>query len=386
MLQAWLCLLFVLSSSAFAAGPTCPSDKVKLIRDAKAPVWKLYPQSKKVFVGSMSKDLANFYGANTQLFYYELQKLTPQFGQDYAAAATALGTGPIFGDAHFGNLGVYDQKSSEHYAINDVDDAAIAPRIYDLVRGAVSLTIQFPKISQAKLLASFISGYEQGISVGQDFSNDLFDDQNLATVLIPQKNLDEPEPPKSAWHPAEQALRELANLSKEDFDKQCKKFAYKPFHGGSSIGLPRFRVTCDDVTYEVKACIASAVDEILGNKKTCNGGKNIQDLASKLSPKFAKPFIVASALQKIPEFAAFGFYGHIRSDDIPEIDDSNEPEVVAITQHFGKVIGAGHARSSNRVANWNSAFANRLQNGLMKAIPAMLGSFKQDFQTIPKCL
>ena len=369
---------------ALAAPTACTGDasaKALLITTTKSAVWRLYPDSKKVFIDAMSTDLVSFYGATTQVFYWDLLKLQSTFGSDYQAASQRLGSGPIFGDAHFGNLGEYSNKGDKYYAINDVDDVTSAPRIYDLVRAAVSLVIRFPDVASTKLISSLVAGYTA------DPKQEFAEPSSLSSKnLIPEKTDKEPEPPKAAWAAAEIAFRGMTGLSQSDFDKNCRKFVYLPFHGGSSIGLPRFRVNCNDMTYELKACIASAADEAQGLSRTCNKGQAIAQLATELSPKFVGGFVASNSLANIREFAPFGFYGHLRTSEDPNFDDADEADILKIVKHFGKAIGDGHVRANSKPFSWTPQQAQQLQKALLDASGPMLQSLRQDFNTLPKCL
>lgn len=372
---------------AISSAATCTGDvaaNIQAITKAHQPIWSLYPASKKIWVDEMAKDLGSFYGANTQLFYLELLRLTPSFGPDYKAVSDVLSAGPIFGDAHFGNFGEYTDHGSTRYAINDVDDVTIAPRIYDMMRASVSLPIRFPDIAVDKLVNRFIAGYKEGSGSSSGF-DDLADTSNTPGIIPPKKE-DEPVPPAGAWQAAELALGAISGVSREDFDKRCKKLVYYPFHGGSSIGLPRFRVTCDGVAYEVKACLASAVDVALKNNRTCDGGKNIAGLSRKLFPAFVGAFTSTIAFGNIRDYSAFGFYGHLRTSTDLDMDDTDEDDVLKFVKLFGKAIAFGHQRASEKPIIWDDRFASQLSDVLKKTIPPMLQVIKRDLQTIPGCL
>lgn len=380
-----LTLCGICTVQARAQSGPCTGDaasKAKLIAATKAAVWHLYPESKNVFISGMTKDLISFYGANTHVFYWDLLKLQASFGGDYQAASQHLGTGTIFGDAHFGNLGEYTHKGNKYYAINDVDDVTTAPRIYDLMRAAVGTVIRFPKVAPAILISGLVEGYAAGPG-----KMALAEPTGLSiSRLIPEKHLEEPEPPAASWDAAELAFRGMTGLSRPDFDKNCKKFVYVPFHGGSSIGLPRFRVTCNGLTYELKACTASAVDQVRGLAQTCNKGQTIAQLATQLSPSFVGGFIASNSLSGIREFAPFGFYGHFRTSDDPHFDPSDADDVLKIVKQFGKAIGAGHAKTMARPLTWTLSQTQQLQRALLQASVPMLASLKQDYATIPNCL
>lgn len=358
-------------------------EKIKFITQTHADRWNLYPEGKQVMIDEMSKSLRDFYGINTQLFYWELRQLAPSFGNDYQIIYKSLGRGPIYGDAHFGNLGSFTYDEQTHYAMNDYDDVTIGPRILDIMRAAASLPLHFPEAPRSALIQNFVEGY---ISALNKIRQDQSPSKNYELQDADQKKIEEPAPPPTASNKAKQFLAQMAGLSAADFSTECKKFTYAPFHGGSSIGLPRFRAKCNDVTYEVKACVGSAIDQSLNRPSSARfNGTRVTELAKKLAPAYVGGFIPTTIFSSIPEFAAFGFYGYQRLSEKISTENASDKEANDWSYELGRALGEGHQKSINSSLKWTTHDAQVLKKMLGETVPKILAVFAKDFEDLPKC-
>ena len=227
--------------------------------------------------------------------------------------------------------------------------------MFDIMRGAVSLPFHFPSFDSRKLLAAFVDGYASAHNQMLRFAQY---DVGVAPLLAHKDNDDEPAPPEKSWEQAKIAIAAMAGFSAEEFTDHCKKFVFAPFHGGSSLGLPRFRAKCDGVMYEIKSCVGSAVDQSQGTANSCAQGDRVAGLAKKLAPDFVGPFQATTVFENIPEFAQFGFYGHLRNSEHVATADLDEQGAIEMAHQLGKSIGEGHVNSREDVLNWDHSWTD----------------------------
>ena len=121
------------------------------------------PQFLRLKYLAMSQDHYRFFRATTELFYNDL------------AQAKTLQEAPaawVCGDLHLENFGSYKGESRlSHFAVNDFDEAFLAPAVVDPFRFICSLHAAAPmlKIPQAaidQMAAYFLKSYFSTLSVG----------------------------------------------------------------------------------------------------------------------------------------------------------------------------------------------------------------------------
>jgi hypothetical protein len=169
------------------------------------------------------------------------------------------------GDIHVENFGVWrDREGRLVWGVNDFDEAAFMPYVYDLVRLAASAMLAPDKtLSHDVIIGALLEGYEEGLNDPKPvvLERDYASLRPLVTCgenccVKFWKEIDEAqiaEPPADAEHALTHNLPKRATKY---------RFIGRQRRGGGSLGKPRFALVATwrggDLVREAKAAMPSA--------------------------------------------------------------------------------------------------------------------------------
>jgi hypothetical protein len=366
--------------------------KAELLYSFNAKVWDEYGYAAEGFMQiSKGKSLVTFYRATPVLFLDEVkQDLAIDKNQDTDDGLSEfLTAGPIIADPHFGNIGVARVGEDKIPTINDFDDATTGPRIVDIRRGFVSILIlnkDSKDDSNKELANSFVEGLNAGYR-GRNGASELEDflknNDSLVDFELDSKNATSSNIDAASLTLASNEIVKFAHAE----SAACRPIEYLPFKGKSSYGLPRFRMTCHGVTYELKATRPSAYDfSTVGqtNQKLKDPAERIVTMMSQLGDKTlvgsSKAFPSGSINFK-GFLGAFSYYLRARNlMGLPEPKGSLKKSAKLL----GAVIGKAHLKSGFKLHS--DSGLDILAKYLANNAKDWVSEVEDDHEHVPKCL
>jgi uncharacterized protein (DUF2252 family) len=195
--------------------------------------------------------------------YFRWARTIENICRDDADAPEALAVG----DIHVENYGVWrDREGRLVWGVNDFDEAAIMPYVFDLVRLAVSAFMAPDReLSDGAIVAAILSGYERGLEYRRATVLDM--DHIWLRPLVMCKDKGRTKFWKELHSAAEATpTRAAARALMHGLPRRAEnvRFVVRPMRGGGSLGKPRCTLIADwrgaSLVREAKAATPSAWD------------------------------------------------------------------------------------------------------------------------------
>jgi hypothetical protein len=300
------------------------------------------------------------------------------------------------GDLHLENFGTWrDTEGRLVWGVNDLDEAAVIPYAYDLVRLAVSAQLArdakdaeegglapFVTLSDADAADAILAGYREGLNSPRPT---LLDEQE--TWLRPYVACSDGERAKF-WtskidplpdeRPGDAVMAGFTAAFPQD--ASIIRTMRRPKQGGGSLGRPRFVAVANwrggRIVREAKAIVPSAWDWAHGDAEAA---VRLEDLSNGLH-RSPDPWLRISGRYIFRRLAA-----DARKVDLAKKADSDAPSAkeanaLKLLQAMGFDVGAMHATEASQAAAITQDLDTRDPSWLHTAAATAVHRVKQDYE------
>lgn len=301
------------------------------------------------------------------------------------------------GDLHLENFGTWrDAEGRLVWGVNDLDEAAVIPCAYDLVRLAVSAQLAreakdaeegglapFVKLSDVDAADAILAGYREGLNSPRPT---LLDDQE--TWLRPYVACSDGERARF-WKskidplPDEQPAADVmagfvAALPKE---ASLTRTMRRPKQGGGSLGRPRFVAVANwrggRIVREAKAIVPSAWDWAHGNAEAA---VRVEDLSN--GPhRSPDPWLRINGRYIFRRLAADARKVDLAQNADNDTPSSKEANALRLLQAMGFDVGAMHATEVSQAAAITQDLDTRNPSWLHIAAVTAVHWVKEDYES-----
>ena len=301
------------------------------------------------------------------------------------------------GDLHLENFGTWrDAEGRLVWGINDLDEAAVIPYAYDLVRLAASAQLArdakdaeegglapFVKLSDADAADAILAGYREGLKSPRPT---LLDDQE--TWLRPYVACSDEQRAKF-WkckidtlpdeRPAEDVMAGfVAALPKE---ASVIRTMRRPKQGGGSLGRPRFVAVANwrggRIVREAKAIIPSACDWAHGNAKAAI---RFEDLSN--SPhRSPDPWLRMNGRYIFRRLAADARKVDLAQNADTDTSSAKEANALKLLRAMGFDVGAIHATEVSQAEAITQDLDTRNPSWLHTAAKTAVHWVEEDYES-----